>query len=248
VLCDPERLLSQLASILAFKSEVVLAAQLVTRHRAPRLAALLAVIIVALSRLGGEAASSGQRTLLLISGIVASVAGSRLLTPGAALACAYRVAAPWWLVPAGRLVGALIVTLPVVAVGCLVTAPSSPIPLEVGLGLVGYHAAVTAATLAVTPVLGGSAAAVLGFLAVWLGMASPAVVQGALDGWPVLQGPVVLLWNTLPLSWRAARWMQRGGEIDILFLLAWAVAGVAVAAWTARVAHRSRRQSQCVRG
>ncbi len=231
---------------LAFKSEVVLAALLVLRHRAPRLAGLLVLTMMGLVLLNGtgtDTSEDGSRTVLLVSGVLASVAGSRLLAPGAALTCAYRVAAPWWLVPSGRLVGASTVTLPLVAFGAviLIPHPTASTPFLLGAGFIGYYAATMSVTLAITPVVGASSAAVLGFLTAWFGIATPSTMQALLEKWPVFQGPAVLLWNTLPLHWRAASWIRDGCGIDILVLGVWTVAGMVGAAWTVAATHRSHR-------
>jgi hypothetical protein len=96
-------------------------------------------------------------------------------------------------------------------------------------------------TLAITPVVGASSAAVLGFLTAWFGIATPSTMQALLEKWPVFQGPAVLLWNTLPLHWRAASWIRDGCGIDILVLGVWTVAGMVGAAWTVAATHRSHR-------
>jgi len=228
---------------LEFKSEVVLAAQLVMRHRAPRLAALLVLSVICLALVRTDGDAGGSRIALLNGGVVAAVAASRPLAPGPALACAYRVAASWWLVPAGRLVGTLIVTLPIAGASALVLTQeaTSPATLPLGLVTVVYAAALASLILAVTPILGSSFAAALGFLTAWFGTAPPSAVHIALQKWPAIQGAGVLVWNALPLNWRAVRWLREAREVDVLLLLAWSCVGIAGAAWTISAAYRSHR-------
>ncbi|MSR06011.1 MAG: hypothetical protein EXR93_02925 [Gemmatimonadetes bacterium] len=73
------------------KAEAILAIQLVTRHRSPRLVLLLAagLVLVMLSQDGGASPAGDQRSLLLVAGTLGAVAGSRLLARGGALG------APW---------------------------------------------------------------------------------------------------------------------------------------------------------
>lgn len=232
-----------MSTALAFKSEVVLAAQLVMRHRAPRLAALLALLVVCLALLRSDGGGGSARTVLLIGGVVVAVGGSRPLAPGPALAGAYRVAAPGWLVPLGRLVGTLIVTLPVIAVGAVGLSHLAPdVPTgQLAVAVTVYCSAVASLMLAVTPVVGSSLAAVLGFSAAWVGIAPPTVIHAALQKWPAVQGPSVLVWNVMPFGWRAVRWMRDGNHADLVLLLAWSCLGLAVAAWAVSAAYRAQR-------
>jgi hypothetical protein len=222
--------------LLAAKAEAVLAVHLVIRHRTPRLAALLLLVVVLSTVLRSHATEGAARSLwslLLVCGTLAAVSGSRLMAPGAALSAAYRVAAPWWLVPAGRLAGAMLVVLPVVGVTTIAMGPSQSRGAEVPVLLVScvYTGAVASTVAAATPVAGSSAAAALGLLLAWLGGLRPADIYFALEPVPFVQRPIVFLWNVLPLNWRAVRWMEDGVLADGLLLGGWLLAGVCVAGW-----------------
>lgn len=237
-----------IAGLLAVKAEIVLGALLVIRHRTPRLAALLVLAVVASSFLaGGSSGGLGHSQWLVFfgAGSLAAVSASRLLAPGAALAAAYRVAASWWLVPTARLVGALFVTLPFVAGAALLLGQ----PVGAGFGaseLVAvtglYSATLAALVLALTPALGASAAAAIGFVTAWFGMLPPSAVSHALERWPIVQRALVLAWNSLPLGWRAMRWLERGTHGDGVVLLGWLLVGIAAAAWSITWVLRSRNQ------
>jgi hypothetical protein len=235
------------ATVLATKAEVVLASQLVLRHRTPRLAGFLVLVLTALWFVRSKEDATlppDSRTVLLIAGTLAAAAGSRLAAPGGALACAYRVAGPWWMVPVGRTIGSMLVTLPLVFVGVLVLgAPISALSGLCGLAIVTlvYTAVTTSCVLGCTPMLGSSAAATLGLAGTWFGAIPPSAVHVALAKWSVVQGPVVLLWNLLPLNWRAARLIARPGYSDSVVLLGWLLLGVGGAAWAIGAAHRAHR-------
>jgi hypothetical protein len=233
--------------LLALKAEALLGLQLVTRHRAPRLAAVLGLGLVA----GAAVSPSGQtsgRSVLLIGSTLAVVGASRLTAIGPALAAARIVAARWWVVPVGRLAGALCAVVPfALGVAALMVGPHG----EAGLGRIawvtsGYAVALIACTMAMTPILGASVAATLAFLAVWLGGAPPSAVSGVLGSWPLLQRATVWAWTVLPLPWRALRWLAGGPVADPLLLTAWAVIGVAVAGWRLSVPSRERASSGSV--
>lgn len=237
-----------IAGLLAVKAEIVLGALLVIRHRTPRLAALLVLAVVASSFLvGGGSGGPGHSQWLAFfgAGSLAAVSASRLCAPGAALAAAYRVAASWWLVPTARLVGSLFVTLPFVVGAALllgqpVGAAYSASELVAVIGL--YAATLAALVLAVTPALGASAAAAIGFVAAWFGMLPPSAVSNAIDRWPFVQRALVLAWNSLPLGWRAMRWLERGTHSDGVVLFGWLLVGIAAAAWAIPWVLRSRTQ------
>lgn len=220
-------------SPLAGKAEVVLGLQLVTRHRAPRLVALLSLAIAGLAATSGPSPERGAHLVLLAAGTLAAVAGSRLLSPGPALAAARMVVAPCWMVPAGRLGGVLCVVGPFVLGMGLALATASPHgapvvgPVAVALA---YAGCVGACTMAVAPLWGASAAASVGFLSAWFGLAPPSTMAAWSAGWPPLQRVVLWVWNVLPLPWRAARWLAQGGLGDPLLLTAWTVLGLGVAA------------------
>jgi len=180
---------------------------------------------------GGPAGGSSAATVLLMTGTLAAVAGSRLLAPGAALAASRRVAAVWWLAPSGRLIGALFAILPVVAVSVLAGGRPGPEFPKLATVTTLYAAAAASLVLALAPLIGASAAAAFGFVGAWLGMLPPSGIHVALDNWPVVQKPAVWLWNMLPLGWRANRLFEGDTAVDAVVLLCWVVAGVTAAAW-----------------
>jgi len=64
------------------------------------------------------------------------------------------------------------------------------------------------------------------------GNVKPSAVAELLSAWPLIRTPAVLLWNALPLSWRAARWLGAGSDRgDPWVLLGWLVAALWVSAW-----------------
>jgi hypothetical protein len=160
--------------LLALKAEALLGFHLVTRHRAPRLAALLGLGLVVAAAVA-HPEGSGDRSVLLAGATLAVVGASRLLANGPALAAARMVAAAWWLVPVGRVLGVLSAVVPFV-LGLCTLASGAPgatgvWPLMRITAL--YCTAVMACTMAITPTLGASASAALGLLAVWLGGGTP---------------------------------------------------------------------------
>jgi len=223
--------------LLAAKAEAVLGAHLVMRHRTARLAALLVLVVVLATVFRNPEAQGTERgpsNLVLVCGTLAAVAGSRLTAPGAALSAAYRVAARWWLVPCGRLVGALLVVLPVVGVTAIAVGPSQGHGVEETSVLVAsclYTGAVASTVMAATPVAGSSTAATIGLLMAFLGGLRPSAVHLALEAVPFIQRPLVLLWNVMPLSWRAVRWIEDGISVDGLVLGGWLLAGLCAAGW-----------------
>jgi hypothetical protein len=161
--------------LLAFKAEIVLAIQLITRHRAPRLAAVLAFSAVALLVAEGRAVAAGEarrHTIIFIAGAVSAVAASRLLAKGPAWASVRRSASHPLVVPAGRLTGFLLLALPAAgaaALSLLALRDEQAPRLVVSLPL--YCLAIGAVVMSVTPVLGASAAACAGVALAFLGVA-----------------------------------------------------------------------------
>ena len=232
--------------LLALKSDVVLATQLVARQRALRLAVLLALMIVAISLLergGSERSSADPTIVLLVGGILGAVAGARPLAPGAPLASAYWAAAPWWLVPVARLTGILLVILPVGAVGVVALSGGTDGRqiARVWVVTVVYSASVTSVMLMLTPALGSSAASAIGFLTAWMGTVPPSVIDSLLGRWPSVNSLAVTLWNSLPLNWRAARWVTDGNWSDLMILIGWLWAGIAGSAWLISARYRSNK-------
>ncbi len=230
------------AIALAGKAELVLGLLLIVRHRAVRLTAVIGVAGIALGVVGNAAERPGLvlHTVLLVGGSLGAVAGSRLLAPGAALSAAWRTASPWWLAPSGRLAGAAVLLAPAVglAAAVLIAPAKGWVPaLELGFGAWVYATAAAATALAAAPVLGASASGGLAMLAVWFGGIPPSAMHELFSEWTYLQRPIVLLWNTLPLGWRASRWLVRGESTDALVLGCWILFGVMLAArGTARTA------------
>ncbi|UCG87351.1 MAG: hypothetical protein JSW71_02050 [Gemmatimonadota bacterium] len=234
------------AFLSAAKAEVLMGVLLVVRHRTPRLAGVLVLAIVASKLMAHSTDGAGGGAVwinLVAGGSLAAVATSRLLAPGANLAAGYHAASWWWLVPAARLVGGLAVTVPVLtAATLLLGATSLTVPEVVRLGMVTacYAASCGALVLAVTPVMGGSGAAAAGFILAWFGTVPPSGVATLVERWPPVEGPLVLMWNTLPLGWRAARWFEHGDLSDPILFLFWLPVGIAAAAWTMTVCYRSQ--------
>lgn len=230
---------------LKLKAEAVLAVQLVSRHRATRLAVLLVLLLIA-AVAAGEAASAGGRirVVLVAAGTLGAVAGSRLLAPGGALAAARMSAADWWLAPTGRLLGAVCIVAPVGFVGVVaLLAPRAPLTAHLATGAVTgvYALAVLATTAALAPAWGASAAAALGFFGAWLGPVPPSDVYALFAPVPLLQHPLVLGWNVLPLPWRAARWIEDGTAGDGLLLIGWIALGILAATWSTSRYYRAER-------
>jgi len=224
-----------MVSRLAVKAEVLFGLALVTRHRAPRLAALLALAIVATAATTEPGPGAVGNAVLLIGAILAAIAASRLISPGPAFAAARMTVSDWWVAPAGRLLGALIAVLPVCLVAGLALAAvaAGHVAMARLMAVVTVYAATMAAcTMAASAFMGASAAATLGFLAAFFGVAPPSEMAALLAAWPPAQHTVVWLWNLLPLPWRAQRWLAGGAWSDPLMLGLWAAIGLAVAGWS----------------
>jgi hypothetical protein len=216
---------------LALKAEAVLGVLLAVRHRTVRLAGFLALVVVPLSAMTGGSASSRQQLVLIIGGSLAAVAASRLLAPGAAVTAARRAASAWWIAPVGRLAGVWLLIVPIIGLTAAILADGPVQAARVVVAASLFSAAVGAVTLALAPLLGASGSGALGLLAVWFGTIPPSGMLQMLSGWPYVQRPVVLLWNVLPLDWRALRWMRVGGVEDPFVFVTSIAAGLALAAW-----------------
>ena len=213
---------------------MILGTLLVVRHRSVRLVSMLAGIVLLLGMLGPEVGvAPTPHWLFLIFGSLIAVAGARLLAPGAALTSARRVAGPWWLAPGGRLLGALILLAPFLSLGAV--AGTSGGDAAGALRLAGitllFAAALGGLALALAPLLGATAAGSFSLVGAWLGGIGPSDVHTLLAGWSYVQRPAVLLWNTLPLAWRAERLYWEGATGDLLVLVAWIPVAFALAAW-----------------
>lgn len=231
-------------SLLVAKAEVVLGVLLAVRHRTVRLVLLLALVAITLAALS-EARGSGdmERTVLVAGAMVAAVAASRPYAPGAALFSARCAAGRWWLAPVGRLTGVWLVALAVILLGTVLLSdgPGASAALRLAFAAALYAAALGAATLGVTPFVGATGAGSIGIMAAWFGPFPPSAVALLFDDLPYVQRPLVLLWNVLPLDWRASRWLRAGTGEDVLLLLAWVVGGILLAAWGAAQYYRRER-------
>jgi len=231
---------------LALKADVVLGAQLVSRHRSPRLAAVL-VLALLVAAAGQRPAPGPARAPLAVvaAGVMVAVAASRLFAPGGALAASRAAAARWWVAPVGRLTGALVLTLPLaVAAAALLVLPGAGVEtaVRVSAAVILYGAALAAVTAALTPLLGSSVAASVGLMSAWLGAIPPTALAALLGAWPLVARPLVWLWNVLPLPWRAIRWLSHGNAQDPVMLVVWGVLGALVVGWSAERFYRVERQ------
>jgi len=215
---------------------MVLAWQLITRHRAPRLALVLVATLVALLKVERDplTLAARQHGLVLIAGILSSIAASRLTSRGAALGSIRRVSSAWWVPTMGRLCGALcFVLLPVVlAAGILLPVSSlfSELPPLLAITL-PYLAVMSSLVMALTPMVGASAGATVGLLVNVGGAFPPSHLSALLERWPHLEVGVVSVWKSLPLSWHVSHWLVLGGTADPLVLAVWVAFGIAGTAW-----------------
>lgn len=235
-----------MVSLLAAKAEVVFGLQLVSRHRAARLAALLALGVAGLAASSQPSPERVSRVVLFVAATLAAVSASRLLSPGPAFAAGRMVVAPWWLVPVGRLVGAMCVVGPMTIGVALALAAAStqtaPLAGPVAVAC-GYAVCLAACVMGVTPYWGASGTAAVGFLGVLLGASPPSAIAMLFAGWGPFQHITIWLWNVLPLPWRAARWLATRGWADPLMLLVWTLIGLGLAALRLAGARPGPRQA-----
>lgn len=124
--------------------------------------------------------------------------------------------------------------LPLSLIGVVVLlGPPSPLTAHLEVGAVAgvYAASVIALSAALAPAVGASAAAAFGLVCAWLGPMPPSDIYKLFEPVPLLQHPLVLAWNVLPLPWRAARWIEGGNAADALLLIGWVILGILAAAW-----------------
>jgi hypothetical protein len=220
--------------MLALGAEVLLGVLLVWRHRGSRLIALFAATLLALGLLDpGSGVTHSPQGLLLIGGSLAAVGGPRLLAPGPALLAARRVAASWWLAPAGRLAGALLLATPILLLGAVLQTPPEGTAAVLRLAAIALiqAAALGGVAAALAPLTGATTAGVVGLGLAWLGGVPPSGIEELLGSWPYGQRAAVLAWNVLPLGWRGARWVTAGTAGDLVLLVGWVAAGIGLAAW-----------------
>ena len=220
--------------MMAFKAEAVFGVHLVVRHRAPRLAAALALAAGVSAGVGGVGTdpTTACRILLLLMGCTTAVCASRVLAAGPPLASARHVAVVSWLPVLGRFAGVMVLVAGgagVLSLGLFRgAAPGIAARAFAGGAL---HAAATAAlVLAVTPRIGAVAAAAVGVVVTVAGSATP----GQLDAFfaaaesPPLRA-VTVPWLVLPVPWRAVAWFAHGSVADLGVLLTWLAGGLWVA-------------------
>lgn len=223
---------------LAAKAELVLGMLLPARHRSVRLAATLAVAVVALGVAGGAARSPevSAYLTLVVAGSLAAVAGSRLMAPGAALYAAWHAPCRWWLPAAGRLTGTAVLLVPTVVVcAAVLVGPQAEWIVVARLTAIAWlYATATAALVqAASPFLGASASGAGVLILVWTSGVPPSVWHELLQGVPFLQRPLVTGWNLLPTVWRALRGWTSGQAPDVAVLAGWVMIGALVSAWGA---------------
>jgi hypothetical protein len=209
---------------MALKAEAILALRLASRHRAPRVALLLAVgaIIFVLARPKPPPPSQTEAVLQLIAGSLSAVAASRPLAAGPARASARWVVGSQWLVPVGRAIGVLLAvsgcTL-AAALGLFAHAGISRAAQAVPAAM-ACAACVAAVTLAVASRIGAMAGTVTGLLLTWLlvsGLTGPVALSGIAARTPGLavtraalrtHGGPALVWLVLGLG--LAIWARAG--------------------------------------
>ena len=235
----------KLPLLLGAKAEIVFGTLLVMRNRAVRLSCALALTAGALLSVQEVERFPGAqepRMTFLIVGTLAAVAGSRLLAPGGALAASRQVATVWWLVPLGRLTGALLVVLPVAAVPAFATVRVDVNPMLYGISVFVLAAAVASFSSSLAPMVGSSAGVTVAIAAVWIGALPTDTVHAWAERWPAVQQALAVLWNTLPLPWRADRILIARSSSDAVVLVGWIAFGFVVAGWASTAAWpRSRR-------
>ena len=239
-----DRQIVKVPLLLRIKAEMVIGVLLVVRNRTVRLAYLLSLTMVVLSlleQLGQTPRTDQQTTVFLIAGSLAAVVGSRLLAPGGALSASRQVAARFWLIPFGRLTGGVLVVLPVIAIAAFSLRMADVGPLQLSLTAAVFSVAVASSVMALAPAMGGSAAAVVGFVAVWVGVVPPAGVHAVFERWPLLQRALALIWHLFPLQWRAGRLLDRLYWADALVFIGWMVIGVAFVGWLTTPVRPSNR-------
>lgn len=219
-------------TVVRVKAETVLAVQLITRHRTVRLVGFLAVVVVAISWMSPLGAPHESfRTVFVVSGAVASVAASRVFAPGAALVSVGRAAGAWWYAPVGRLLGVALVTTATTSVAAVSLAGTQDHSTLLLLASSAQVIGLASIVMVLTPALGASAAGAIGLLFAILGPLPPSTVEALLRDGSVVERVGVVLWNSLPLSWRGIRVLEAGRTADLIIFAAWAVTSIVSAAW-----------------
>ncbi len=161
-----------------------------------------------------------------VAATVAAVAGSRVLTQGAALGAARHAPCAAWLVVAGRFAGVIVIVVPtVVILGAVLLAglPSPDVVSRIGLAVLAASAAVGVA-MAVTPSWGASAGSAAGLMVAWAGQL-PLLVRADAAGSSVA-GVVMLLAMAFPDS------TDRSALVTLVLGTGWMVGTLAFATWS----------------
>ncbi len=211
------------------KAESSFAVLAIIRHRSARLVSILGATILGLTAWQGSASSEAARQLtgLAVLSTLSVVWSSRLLAPGGALEAARTAGARWWIAPVGRMLGLTSLLVPVVLVVSLVLQMDGVV---FGFLTASLVLAVTLGsfTMALTPFVGSSGAASVGFLLTLLGGVTPDTI-----GLILSQGPIEVLatglWGVLPLQWRAELWLQGSGNFLFVSVL-WFATSIGFAA------------------
>jgi len=214
-----------------------LALRLATQDRATRLAGLLVALGCSVPLLGEPASvEARQRTAIIGAALLAAVSGACVLARGAPLWSARRAAGPWLAPGIGRLAAvALIAGLAALAEAAVLFGGSPARAAAVAASALLGAGALGAATMPLGAVLGSSGAAGVGAVAALGGSIPPSAIATLLAPWPLVRTPVVLVWNVLPLPWRAQAMLTGNAASHGVWLCLWWAAGVLLAGW---VAHR----------
>jgi hypothetical protein len=218
---------------LALKAEVVLAWQLTTRHRAPRIALLMFFLLIGLLVVEhAQPTGPGRRdSVLIMAGVLSSVGSSRLLSRGAALESVKRIAAPGWLPLIGRLCGMLLFAVLPVAGAVTVTAGDSGKIICQLVMLATYIGALGSWVMVLTPLFGASGAAGAGLMVSLVGRLTPEDVSSLFSQTPTLARMVASAWSVFPLAWHVSQSLQSEATNAWFLFASWTALGLAMAAW-----------------
>lgn len=237
---------TNLTLLLGAKAEVVFGTLLVARNRAVLLACVLALVlggVISVQEVERFPGAHQTLTAFLVVGTLSAVAGSRLFAPGAAFAASRRVVATWWLVPVGRLIGALSVILPVSAVTVFAMELTDSDPFLLALSAITYSAAVASFSFTLATIVGSSTAAVITLATIWVGVFPSAAVHDLAERWPVARQALILLADTLPIPPRADRLLVLHDPKDAIVLCGWISVGFVATCWVTSRPTRLRRKS-----
>lgn len=238
---DPPHPCGRLIHVLPglIKAEVRFAVLSVVRDRSARLVALLAAATVGLMAWqegGFDPAADRHQTGWAILSVVSVVWFSRILAPGGALEAARIVGTRWWVVPTGRGLGVVVLLVPVAfAAVATLASNGADAPGVVQFVIGGLTLAVTLGflSMALTPFIGSSAAASVGFVLALMGGIPPVSFDMVFSGgW--FQWVSTWVWTALPLQWRAELWLSGQGSffaVSAVWLVLSLGAGAAAIHW-----------------